>query len=531
MVDTAMTDRRHASLWALASVLVVCLILRLLLLVGNVFPFDSDEAIIGLMARHILLGEQPVFFYGQSYMGSLDAWLVAALFALFGPSVLLIRIVQVLLFLVHVSLTFVLAERWSGSRRVAVLGALLMAIPPVLITLYTTVSLGGYGEVLILGDLVLLLGWKLAEDRAAHLGWWVGLGLVTGLGFWVLGLTIVYAIPVALLLVWRYRIRGWRAYVAGLLGFVLGSGVWWLYNFNHSWSGLRALFDPVAEQSALAPVLPFGARVLGLLLIGLPGLLGIRLPWLPGGLPVYVVPGIVAVYGVLAWFAIQQARRRRWGGAYRLLWGVVLCLLGLLILSRFGSDPTGRYLLPLYTPLCIFGAAGLDALGKRWRWAPFAGLAVVIVMHLAGTVYAATGPQGLTAQFDPRLQYGNAHDEELIAFLEENRGTRGYTHYWIAFKVAFLSDEKVILDTALPYKSSLQVVGPVGRIPAYDDEVARADSVVYVTGNQPELDELLRERFYEHDITYREREIGPYRVFYDLSEAITPIALGMGGHS
>ena len=381
---------------------------------------------------------------------------------------------------------------------------------------------------LVLGDLVLLLGWKLAEDRTAHLGWWFGLGIITGLGFWILGLIAVYALPVAVMLLWRHRMRGWRGYVAGMLGFFLGSGLWWLYNVRQSWSGLRTLFDPIAERSALAPILPFEMRVLGLLLIGFPGLLGIRLPWLPGGVPVYVIPGIVAGHGVVAWYALQQARHRRWGGAFRLLWGVVLSLLGLLLLSRFGSDPTGRYLLPLYTPLCIFGAAGLDALGKRWRWASWMGMVVVAVLHLSGTVYAAMGPQGLTAQFDPRLHYGNAHDQDLIAFLKENGGTRGYTNYWISFKLAFLSDEEVILDAALPYKASLQVVDPVGRYPGYDDEVAHAASVVYVTGNQPELDVVLRERLREHEITYREHEVGPYRVFYDLSASTTPASLGIG---
>jgi hypothetical protein len=37
--------------------------------------FDSDEAIIGLMARHILRGQVPIYYYGQNYLGSLDALL------------------------------------------------------------------------------------------------------------------------------------------------------------------------------------------------------------------------------------------------------------------------------------------------------------------------------------------------------------------------------------------------------------------------------------------------------------------------
>jgi hypothetical protein len=36
-------------------------------------PLNSDEAVVGLMARHILDGKRPVFYYGQAYMGSLDA--------------------------------------------------------------------------------------------------------------------------------------------------------------------------------------------------------------------------------------------------------------------------------------------------------------------------------------------------------------------------------------------------------------------------------------------------------------------------
>jgi hypothetical protein len=53
----------------------------------NAVPFNADEAIVALMARHILQGERPIFFYGQAYMGSLDAYLVALGFLLFGQQI------------------------------------------------------------------------------------------------------------------------------------------------------------------------------------------------------------------------------------------------------------------------------------------------------------------------------------------------------------------------------------------------------------------------------------------------------------
>ncbi len=65
---------------------------------------------MALMARHILQGEHPIFFYGQAYMGSLDAYLVAAGFALLGQQVWVIRLVQVLLYLGTLFTTFLLGR-------------------------------------------------------------------------------------------------------------------------------------------------------------------------------------------------------------------------------------------------------------------------------------------------------------------------------------------------------------------------------------------------------------------------------------
>ena len=68
----------------LPAALLAAALFKLGLLAAGSVPFNGDEAIVALMARHILQGERPVFFYGQAYMGSLDAWLIAGLFATKG---------------------------------------------------------------------------------------------------------------------------------------------------------------------------------------------------------------------------------------------------------------------------------------------------------------------------------------------------------------------------------------------------------------------------------------------------------------
>ena len=60
----------------LLGALLINVALKAALLYADVVPFNADEAVVALMGRHILQGERPVFFYGQAYLGSLDAWLV-----------------------------------------------------------------------------------------------------------------------------------------------------------------------------------------------------------------------------------------------------------------------------------------------------------------------------------------------------------------------------------------------------------------------------------------------------------------------
>ena len=89
-------EARRVTVWALLTALLSVVLKGCLLAAGS-FPFHSDEAIVALMARHILQGQWPAFFYGQAYMGSLDAALVALGFAAFGEHVAVIRWIQALL--------------------------------------------------------------------------------------------------------------------------------------------------------------------------------------------------------------------------------------------------------------------------------------------------------------------------------------------------------------------------------------------------------------------------------------------------
>jgi hypothetical protein len=140
-------------------VVVLAIALRVVLLAADVVPFDSDEAVVALMAKHILQnGERPIFFCGRPYSDALDAYLTARVYALIGPRVLGGRLVQMTLSALYVVMVYPLAGRVTGSRWAASASALLVAASTPLVTTYTLASVGGYGESLVLGTLILWLG-------------------------------------------------------------------------------------------------------------------------------------------------------------------------------------------------------------------------------------------------------------------------------------------------------------------------------------------------------------------------------------
>src|SRR5689334_13932812 len=73
--------------------------------------FDSDQAIHGLMAKHIAERRAfPVFMYGQPYMLAVEAWLAAPVFAVVGVSVAALKFP---IFLMNVAVALLLVRIFS----------------------------------------------------------------------------------------------------------------------------------------------------------------------------------------------------------------------------------------------------------------------------------------------------------------------------------------------------------------------------------------------------------------------------------
>src|SRR5947209_13375248 len=114
----------------LVALLLVGVAFRLAIIVSPLGEIDGDEAVVGLMARHIaFLGERPVFYWGQPYLGSLEAFSAAPLFRLFGSSTLVLKLVPTAYSLGFLALSGLLGRQLFGAGA-GLATAAYLAIPP-----------------------------------------------------------------------------------------------------------------------------------------------------------------------------------------------------------------------------------------------------------------------------------------------------------------------------------------------------------------------------------------------------------------
>jgi hypothetical protein len=94
--------------------------------------FDSDQAVHGLMAKHLSEGRAfPLFMYGQNYILGVEAWMAAAIFLLTGPSVAALKLPLVAVNLASAWLLLRQLERDAGLHpALAAIAIVWFVLPP-----------------------------------------------------------------------------------------------------------------------------------------------------------------------------------------------------------------------------------------------------------------------------------------------------------------------------------------------------------------------------------------------------------------
>jgi hypothetical protein len=418
---------------------------------------NRDGAYGAFVTLHLLRGVRPapVFTEGANYQGTLKSHLAALLALVSGARdlSLLMTAASLLLYLVFLASAMALARR-VGGRAAALAAGLYLALGPRFLTVFSLNCVGQYVDVLALGGAALaLLARILDEDDQGFeaRGSYLGLGALLGAAFWQQPVALSYAAVAAVVLASRAATRRdpWTLLVPA--GAALGALPVLLWNMQHGWASRDILGRDPSDLRAQAEALPhLVGRTLS---VSFPILAGLspNHPWadIPGVRTVaaWLLPLLLAGYLVVRRRDLAAWRRGRPTPA------VLAPLLTVFCLALFWAVAAGsvyrrpRYLLPVV-------AAGAVHAGVLWAWlwarsraAAVGGLALLLALHVAGTV--------------PRLAASAAlarHYEAIVRALEETGIRTGYSDFSIAAPVTMFTSERILLSPAL------------GPTPAYESE-------------------------------------------------------------
>jgi hypothetical protein len=468
--------------WRLAALLLTVLV------IARAFPFvwwpsvhfDSDQAIIGLMAKHVSEGRAfPLYFYGQSYMLGVEAWLAAPVMWALGPTVLAVKAPLVAIN-VAVVLVFLRIATTTGGLRpsVAAVAALPLALPAAGLSTRLVEANGGNVE----PWLYVLLLW-LARDRTWALALVLGFASVHR----ELALYGAAALVVLDLLAGRAWNRAWltrwsvaaasvlvaRLVAATLLPF---SDVWGPGTAGTDVSAIAGIAGPAASRLCFEPAV-WPARAAALAAGHWPRLLG------SGAQSIAdfgVRSAAPAGHAGVAWWVLGLCGMGLMGGG--LAWWTgrgrpapdahfagYLSLVGLIstLVYGFGTCSEIQVTTLRYDLLGIMLPTGLILMGlQAWqtpaaRAGLCAGVAVWCLLNLAD-VFAVTREYLTSPPPDQR--------KALAAALERRGVGSAWADLRLAYHVTFLASERVRLSPP-----------DYVRIWAYADEAQRTHAPT-VTG-------------------------------------------------
>jgi hypothetical protein len=438
--------------------------------------FDSDQAVIGLMAKHLSeLRAFPVFMYGQHYILAVEAWMAAPVFLVAGVSVATLKLPLLLINLAVAFLLVWILEREAYLRPLlAGVATLFFVLPAPGTAAHLLEASGGNLEPF----LYILLLW-LTRRRPVWFGGIFAIGFLhrefTVYG--VLAVAIIGAINGSL-----FTRQGLRGAIIALESFV---AVWVIVQLASEYSSAAGPGTSIADVHAVPAWLEVKNRlcvdprtmlsgVHKLVTVHWVDLFGLRAqPVLQYAIDSGVSQGLNGSWVFLAGamllaltrIVVQVAtegrvRKEHEACAYLTLAGLISA--GIFAVSRCGGAAPMRYDL-----LSILGAVGLGAWYlcveqsrvRRAMW----------MLLVAGWVgVSALGHARLWSEYLTHPPYGV---KRAIVRALDARGVRyGSSDYWIAYYVTFLTNERIIMRT-----------DDFMRILSYDrDVLAHSDQTVTV---------------------------------------------------
>ena len=433
----------------LIFIIIIGLVIRLDFLIASNFQIDADEAIVGLMAKHYLEGAtMPVFYYGQHYMGSLEAFLAAFSFKVFGINNFALKLVPLLFSILLIPLTYLITKEFTNEWT-AKISSLLMGVCPSTLIIWSAKARGGFIEVVFLGALAMLICVKFLKQDKVNYKTFVLLGLIFGFAWWVNFQVLYFIFPIGLftflkLLSLRARMTQiLLAIVVGKISFIIGSLPFWIHNFYNKFASFE-MFTSAKDKDLLL-------HWTGFFDSALPILLGGKRFWhdndLFFGSSYLILISYFILFFIIIWFRrieytkIIKLNISKENFIELLVLFLIFSFL-VFITSSFGYlVKAPRYLLPTYIGIFILTACAINIIKSKSKMLANSIISFLILFNLASCYLGTRAVQG--EPFVYKQERVSKNHRELISWLEKNNFNWVRTNYWIGYRLAFETKEKV----------------------------------------------------------------------------------------
>ncbi|MBI1871702.1 MAG: discoidin domain-containing protein [Chlamydiae bacterium] len=460
---------------------------------------DSDQAVFGLMAMHIMKGEIPLIQWGFPYMASGESFFAVPFFWIFGPTPFSLNLSIAVQSIIFIVLIYFLGRRMGGSR-IGLLAALYTAAGPIYLMEHCVLARGAYIETLILGTLSLWMAHRIFYPyKKGDRGWisYFVLGLVCGIGLWFHFLIIFFIAPTGLFFLLKPRTLFRKTFLWVVLGFFLGSAPFWVHNFDHHFESLVYLFRHEEKHHTLWQGFKFCFTT------GLPIVVGIlknsdQTPYFKG-VSLFLIPYFIFLIQFIYQSVSSFWGQKKMNGATFILAFFFLYLF-IIDETQYLEMNTRRYFVPMFAALPLLWAFGINSFIKKSRVLGGILLGAFMVFHLY-TLYLDADV------FHPEYKtvYENEKKNEraLFEYLEKkNLRHLYYQNYWLGFRLNFFSQEKIVFsqeqcERYTPYQKALEA----SDHPAWLERGNHGFDTLKVIGG-----------------SYEREDVNPFHIYYQFHE-------------
>ena len=444
----------------------------------NARSTNSDAAVVGLQAMHILRGEHSAYLWGSGYQTSADSYVAAAFFATFGPSPLALMLSSLVLHVVATSFVFATVLRRAGPWLAYVLVMPLIFAPAsvhtyalypprqlaITLALVSLWSIDGAGEQpverarpwLVGGGL--LFGLALSADPYPLILAPVVVGYVVAVSWGAVvsrGLSFVGAFIIGIIPLMKLRLSGGaNDGPLGLSLHVIKHNAIILWNDCLPWALSYRVYtahDPSHYVPWDAPVYVQAIQLMGAFSVA-----------------AIVIAGLGAVREKTLSWPVRRAGMMGSAG-----WVVTIAgfLVSVMVMDHFSM----RYLavLTLLLPLAALPAARML---RVWRFA-----AVLAPHAISAAICGWMGYGPFVKGFLPVAELPEIRDDYAVLDSLKSRGVKyAEADYWASYRLTLLYNEELIVvpnneheDRYAPYRRAFEAAPVFAYI--YDRGRSRED--------------------------------------------------------